>query len=112
MKDDWTTLKKTFTKTQEDALWQYFIDHSRIQPNGYLGILFYVKNVDDFWRRLFYRSFGEYIRYDIEEKERYQDEQIARFLKYKKRINETRVNKLLFIVYTRLHKHLFGTGKR
>ena len=107
MKDDWNTLKKTFTKAQEDALWQYFIDHSKIQPNGYFGILFYVKNVDDFWRRLFYRSSGEYIRYDIEEKERYQSQQIARYLKAKHKIKDSKVNRLLFIVYKKLHKHLF-----
>lgn len=107
MKDDWITLKKTFTQAQEDALWQYFIDHSQIQPNGYLGIQFYIKNVDDFWRRLYYRYSGEYIRYDIEEKERHQDEQLARFLKAKKKIEDSRVNRLLFIIYKKLHKHLF-----
>lgn len=107
MKDDWTTLKKTFTKEQEEALWQYFIDHSKIQPNGYFGILFYVKNLDDFWKRLFYRYSGEYIRYDVEEKQRHQDEQIARFLKAKKRINETTLNLLLFALYKKLHRHLF-----
>lgn len=83
------------------------IDHSQIQPNGYFGILFYVKNVDDFWKRLFYRYSGEYIRYDIEEKTRNQDSQIARFLKAKHKIEDSKLNRLLFIVYKKLHAHLF-----
>ena len=107
MKDDWITLKKTFTKAQEDALWQYFIDHSRIQPNGYFGVQFYVKNVDDFWRRLFFRYSGEYIRYDIEEKERNQESQVARFLKAKHRIQDSWLNRILFVVYKKLHRRLF-----
>lgn len=107
MKDDWITLKKTFTQAQEDALWQYFIDHSKIQPNGYLGILFYVKDVDDFWRRLFYRYSGEYTRYDIEEKTRNQESQIARFLKAKHKIEDSVLNRILFAVYKKLHTRLF-----
>ena len=107
MKDDWITLKKTFTKEQEEALWQYFIDHSMIQPNGYLGIQFYVKNVDDFWKRLYFRYSKEYIRYDIEEKERHQDQQIARFLKAKHKIRDSKLNRILFVVYKKLHQRLF-----
>lgn len=63
MKEEWYHFKKTFTQEQEDVLWQYFIDHSKIQPNGYLGIMFYIKDIDDFWRRLFARKNG-FARYE------------------------------------------------
>jgi hypothetical protein len=67
--NDWTELKKSFTQRQEDALWQYFLDHSKIQKNGYIGVLFYIKNIDDFWRRLYARFTGEFKRYDKLERE-------------------------------------------
>ncbi len=67
--NDWTDFKKSFTSEQESALWQYFIDHSRIQPNGYVGILFYVKDMDDFWQRLYARYTGDFARYDVIKKE-------------------------------------------
>lgn len=76
MKDDWTLFKKTFTQKQEDALYQFFIDHSRIQKNGYYGIMFYIKDIDDFWRRVYARYTGDYKRYDILEKE-YRRQQLA-----------------------------------
>jgi len=65
---DWIEFKKSFSQEQEDALWQYFIDHSKIQKNGYYGIQFYVRDIDDFWRRLFARFTGEFRRYDKLEK--------------------------------------------
>jgi hypothetical protein len=71
--NDWTHLKKSFTQNQEDAIWQYFIDHSKIQPNGYLGIMFYVKDVDDFWKRVYARYTGDFKRYDKLEKQMRQD---------------------------------------
>lgn len=66
---DWTDFKRTFTQEQEDAIWQYFIDHSLIQDNGYFGIQFYIKDVDDFWRRVSARYYGDFTRYDVLEKE-------------------------------------------
>jgi len=66
---DWIEFKKSFTQEQEDALWQYFIDHSRIQPNGYWWIMFYVRDIDDFWRRVYARYTGAIKRYDVKDKE-------------------------------------------
>ena len=65
----WYDYKKEYTAEQERDLWQYFMDHSKMQPNGYWQILFYVKDVNDFWRRLHYRHTGEFKRYDIVEKQ-------------------------------------------
>lgn len=56
--------KDTFKK----ALWQYCIDHSKLQPNGYYGILFYVKDYSDLERRIKGRIAG-FSRYNISEKE-------------------------------------------
>ncbi len=61
---DWVHFKKSFTQQQEDAIWQYIIDHSKIQKNGYYGIMFYVRDLDDFWRRVAARFYGDYARYD------------------------------------------------
>ncbi len=66
---DWIDFKKSFTQKQEDALWQYFIDHSQIQSNGFYGIMFYIRDIDDFWKRLFARYNGDYARYDKLEKQ-------------------------------------------
>lgn len=66
---DWITFKRSFSKEQEDGIWQYIIDHSKVQPNGYLGIQFYVKDLDDFWRRVYARARGDFARYDKLEKE-------------------------------------------
>ena len=66
--NNWVDLKKSFTQKQEDALWQYFIDHSKVQKNGFLGIMFYIKDVDDFWKRVCARYTGDFQRYDKLEK--------------------------------------------
>jgi len=66
----WYEFKRTFTQKQEDALWQYFMDHSKLQPNGYWGIMFYIQDVDDFWRRVHARYMGDFARYDVLEKEK------------------------------------------
>ncbi len=66
--NDWTQFKKSFTKEQEDAIWQYLIDHSKVQRNGYLGIQIYVRELDDFWRRVFARYNGDFKRYEKLEK--------------------------------------------
>lgn len=66
---DWTTFKKTFTKKQEDAIWQYFIDHSRAQKNAMWIISFTIRDIDDFWRRVYARYNGDFKRYDKLEKQ-------------------------------------------
>lgn len=114
---DWTHFKKTFTQKQEDALWQYLIDHSKVQPNGYFGIMFYVKDVDDFWRRVYARYTGDFKRYDKLEKQHTQN-QIAfnimrsRAHRMSKRVDEIRntgslTEKLALKIYQRLRDFLF-----
>ena len=68
--DEWVDFKKTFTQKQEDAIWQYFIDHARVLRNGYFRIIFHVKDVDDFWQRLYTRYAGEFMRQKYEKLER------------------------------------------
>jgi len=70
---DWTEFRKTFTKEQEKAIWQYFIDHSTIERNAYWKITFHVRNVDDFWRRVYSRFTGHFHRYEILEKTHLQE---------------------------------------
>lgn len=55
-------------KQFKDAMWQYVIDHSKIQPNGYLGIQFYCKNRKDFFDRVKAREEG-FFRYEALTKE-------------------------------------------
>lgn len=69
MNHDWRQFKKTFTQEQEDAIWQYIIDHSKVQPNGFLGVMFYVRDVDDFWKRVNARYTGQFKRYERLDKE-------------------------------------------
>lgn len=64
---------ESFTKEQRDALWQYFIDHSKLQKNGYWGILFYIRDENDFWLRVHSRFTGEFSRYNKLEKARIQE---------------------------------------
>lgn len=59
------SIKDTFTESQQAALRQYFIDHSHIQPNGYTSVLFYMRDMDDFYYRLSARDEG-YKRIDAE----------------------------------------------
>jgi len=54
------------------AVWQFLIDHSKIQTNGYLGFLFYVRDEKDFWRRVKYRQLTGFQRYDPELKKKNQ----------------------------------------
>jgi hypothetical protein len=70
MKKELVDFKNSFTKEQQDALMQYFYDHSRLQKNGYWGIMFYMKDEDDFWKRLHSRYTGDFKRYDRLEKEK------------------------------------------
>lgn len=50
------------------AIWQYVIDHAKVQKNGYLGIQFYVMNEEDFWARVQARRDGEFHRYEESDK--------------------------------------------
>ena len=79
MTKDWIKFKKSFTEEQRDALWQYIIDHSMIQPNGYHGIQFYIRNEDDFWERVNSRYTLEYFRYNKLEKQNEAERQAERF---------------------------------
>lgn len=78
MKEDWTDFKKTFTQDQEDAIWQFLIDHSQVQKNGYLGIQLYVRDVDDLWKRIYARKTGNFKRYEAQDKMTRQRERWAR----------------------------------
>lgn len=79
MTKDWIKFKKSFTEEQRDALWQYIIDHSMIQPNGYHGIQFYIRNEDDFWERVNSRYTLEFSRYNKLEKQNQVDRQALQF---------------------------------
>lgn len=81
MNDDWIAFKKSFTKEQEEGLWQYFIDHSQVQPNGYLGVQFYVEDVNDFWKRVYARVSGDFKRYEAQDK-------VTRQAKYRMHYND------------------------
>ena len=115
--NDWREFKKTFTQEQEDAIWQYFIDHSKLQPNGYWGIMFYIKDVDDFWRRLHARYTGDFTRYDKLEKKNKQDETAFNIMKWharhmSKRTDQIResgtyLEKVMLWSYQRLRDKLF-----
>lgn len=57
----------------KEAIWQYCLDHSKLQKNGYWGIMFYVKDEEDLWRRVVARHSGEFQRYNKLEKQSMQD---------------------------------------
>lgn len=117
--NDWQEFKKSFTQKQEDAIWQYLIDHSRIQKNGYYGIQFYVRDMDDLWRRLFARYTGDFQRYDKLEKEHNQQLQSYWFQKRLTEKNDKIVRKIIdsgswierlrFTLYKKLKKQIFYT---
>lgn len=60
-----TYVEETISPNVNHAIWQYLIDHSKIQSNGYLGVLLYFRDKADFWRRVQSRYDG-YSRKDIE----------------------------------------------
>lgn len=114
---DWVEMKNMFTQEQEDAIWQYFIDHSQLQKNGYWGIQFYVLDMNDFWRRLYARYSKQYARYNKLEKES-QQQNNAYFIskrrgqKNDKIVNEIRIGnnywkKFLFWVFKETKNRLF-----
>jgi len=120
--NSWRDFSETFTEDQRKALWQYLIDHSRIQNNGYLGIMFYVKDMDDFWRRVYARYNGDFKRYDILEK----GDRMAKTsfavqqkiaTKRSKIIGQIIKNgsfskKIAFFFYRKLKKYIFGERRK
>ena len=104
------------------AVWQFLIDHSKIQPNGYLGFLFYVRDEKDLWRRIKYRQLTGFQRYDPELKKKNQvsTKKVHDYYRWHKRraevINErtqeilghgSLLEKLKWRLYKRLKKSLF-----
>ena len=53
----------------KQALYQFLIDHSRLQPDGYFRVLFYFKTAEELNKRIDARASGKFKRYNIEEKE-------------------------------------------
>ena len=51
------------------AVWQYLIDHTTIQKNGYMGVQLYYKDNNDLWKRIHAREQGKFKRYDVIKKE-------------------------------------------
>lgn len=76
---DWIDFKKSFTQQQEDALWQYFIDHSILETSTFFRISFGVRDVDDFWKRVYARYTGEFSRYNKLEKAQKQQQTAHNF---------------------------------
>lgn len=105
----WIEFKKTFTQKQEDALWQYFIDHSQVQRNGYYMILFFVRGVDDFWKRVSSRANGDYKRYSIQEKEFRLERKMNSWarLRFKISANGNWLDKFLSWLNQKIYWHLY-----
>lgn len=81
-------ITKNLDQEVRNAIWQYFLDHSKRQRNGYYGFLFYVKDENDFWDRVEYRYTGGFIRNKMsdEEFEKSRNNNIFSELYYFKRI--------------------------
>ena len=117
MTKQWTKFKMSFTEEQREAIWQYVIDHSQIQPNGYHGIQFYIRNQDDLWERLHARYTGQFNRYDKLEKQNQSDRQAlvyANKMGYKndKIAKEIKASgnlykKLILFIYRKSRDYLF-----
>jgi len=54
----------------KNGLWQYLVDHYRIEPNGNLRVMFYVRDKADFFRRVQARVDGQFMRYEVEKVEK------------------------------------------
>lgn len=114
---NWIEFKKSFTKEQEDAIWQYFLDHSKIERSGYWNIQFYARNVDDFWKRLFARYTGDFQRYDKLNKEHTQAIQSYHYMQWQAKrhheivgeigLGNNYLKKLALFIYRRLRNYLF-----
>ncbi len=104
------------------AVWQYLLDHSKVQPNGYLGFLFYVRDEKDLWRRIKYRQITGFQRYSPDEKIMRQESarKVWDYYRWNKRRAElfhtrtleildtgSTIEKLKWKLYKRLKKSLF-----
>ena len=96
--DEWVKFKKSFTQEQENAIWQYFIDHSRIESSTFMRITFGIRDVNDFWKRVHARYAGNYSRYNKLEKAQKQQKLAHAF------------NTLLSNYYTDLTSHIENHG--
>lgn len=106
----------------KQALYQFLIDHSRLQPDGYFRVLFYFKTPDELYKRIEARALGQFKRYDIEQKERSSEAVAKDFarLKWHDRRNEfmnQRIkeiesgnfwDRLLLFFYRKIRNKLFG----
>ena len=68
MQDHKLFSKKVDANVRE-AIWQWLIDHSKVEDTGFLNIRFYLKDQDDFWKRVHYRYTGQFERYNKIERE-------------------------------------------
>lgn len=110
--------KETFTREQQEALWQYFIDHSQIQKNGFYGIQFYIRDENDFYKRLLARYNGDFLRYTKLEKQHIVDSQTCvvamsiarRNDKISRKIENgsNYINKFLLFLNRKIRRYLFG----
>ena len=110
--------RKSFTAKQEEAIWQYFMDHANVENNGYFRVMFHVKNTDDFFRRLYARYNGDFKRYNIFEKEYEADKKaFARYIKrssnfgqFERQIKDgwNIKNKIILYLYTKTKHYLFS----
>ena len=54
-------------KITKRIVWQYLLDHSRVTANGYIHIVMYMKDKDDFYKRVMSRMHGYKRKEDKEE---------------------------------------------
>lgn len=101
----------------KEAIWQYFLDHSKLQKNGYWGIAFYTKGERDFWQRVQARYLKEFIRYNAEEKNIKQkakfdalDREREESQKWNKKVliakNGTITNRFILWTYKKCREHI------
>jgi outer membrane cobalamin receptor len=108
----------------KNVVWQYILDHALVQKDGYMRILFYIKDKKDFDKRVMYRLRG-FKRYDeedfkeasnrrLEEVNKWKNTynyHLAKTIKINKRIEEIKVgklrDKLLFWFYKKIKNYLF-----
>lgn len=106
-------------------VWQFMLDHSNGKQNGKLKVVFYVKDKEEFERRVKYRLQG-FERYSEEEKNIEAQKKLDEFYLYKKayenfrRIEERKcgiigqidnngkfIKRLLLYIYRKLDNYLF-----
>lgn len=67
-------------KNYKQAIWQYLLDHSIVQQDGYMRVKFYIKDRNDLERRLRYRldGFERYKEEDIDKERKANIEMIIK----------------------------------